>query len=76
MGLARLTSLVGCGILAIRGHALVFLLKLPNLQQLLRLAADLLRDHALCEAVVQGCRRTSHPAAKEGTALQRREGNV
>lgn len=56
--------------LAIRGHALVFLLKLPNLQQLLRLAADLFRDHALCEAVVQGRGRAGHPA-NEGAALQR-----
>ena len=56
--------------LAIRGHALVFLLKLPNLQQLLRLAADLFRDHALREAIVQGRGRAGHPA-NEGAALQR-----
>ena len=56
--------------LAIRGHTLVFLLELPNLQKLLRLAADLFRDHALRQAIVQGSGRASHPA-NDGAALQR-----
>ena len=63
--------------LAVWGYALEFLLELPNLQQLLRLVADLGGDYALREAIVEGRGRAGHPANEARRAtLQRRKGDV